>query len=53
MLGFKTKKQILLESLEYRIMLLEERLKYVEDVVKVRSLKQKRVNAWHSPEDMT
>jgi len=53
MLGFKTKNDIQIENLQYRVVRLEEKLKELEDIIKLRSLKQKRVNVWQSPEDRT
>ena len=53
MFGYKTNNQLLLEYLQRKVIELEERLNHIEDIIKIRSLKQKRINVWHSPEDMT
>lgn len=53
MFGYKTENQLLLEHLQRKVIELEEKLYRLEDIVKVRALRQKRVNIWHSPEDDT
>jgi hypothetical protein len=53
MFRFKSRNKLLLEYIEVKLIELEERLKYVEDTLKVEALKQRPVNTWQNPEDRT